>query len=249
MIKIDKGTEPEPEKYKKGEHKGKEKREVALQELEAKYASTGDVSYSDFKQPIYGYYSDALKAAQHNKCCYCERKEEGDVEHFRPKAKVSQGEGEPKQIGYFWLAYDWENFLFSCKICNQSYKKDYFPLADNTKRATPSSRNLSAEEPLLINPATENPEDFLDFEGEFIVAKDGNEKGKATIEYCGLDREPLNEARKESLDLLVYSELSLQAGMPVPETLQDLILKTLDVKQQFYAAKRAYYEKHIESLL
>lgn len=248
MIKIDKGTEPEPKKYKNGEHKGKEKRKVALGELEAKYANTGDVSSSDFKQSIYGYYSSALKVAQHNKCCYCERKEEGDVEHFRPKAKVSQGEGKPKQIGYFWLAYDWENFLFSCKICNQNYKKDYFPLADNTRRATPSLRNLSNEEPLLINPATESPEDFLDFEGEFIVAKDGNEKGKTTIEYCGLDREPLNEARKESLDSLITFIFMLRAGMALPQHVQDRILQTLDAKQQFYAAKKAFYEKHIKPL-
>lgn len=61
-----------------------------------------------------------LKAESHDKCAYCEAPvstvAHGDVEHFRPKSV------------YWWLAYCYDNYLYSCQICNQSYKKDEFPI-------------------------------------------------------------------------------------------------------------------------
>ena len=60
-----------------------------------------------------------------NKCAYCETPTTviayGDVEHFRPKSV------------YWWLAYSYENYLPSCTVCNQRYKKDEFPLLDPHK--------------------------------------------------------------------------------------------------------------------
>lgn len=70
---------------------------------------------------------ELLKAESHGKCAYCEASTEtvahGDVEHFRPKSV------------YWWLAYCYDNYLFSCQICNQSYKKDHFPVAGSPLRA------------------------------------------------------------------------------------------------------------------
>jgi hypothetical protein len=39
------------------------------------------------------------------------------VEHYRPKSK------------YWWLGYCYDNYLYSCQICNQIYKGDNFPVA------------------------------------------------------------------------------------------------------------------------
>jgi len=62
----------------------------------------------------------ALRRETHDKCAYCEASTavtaHGDVEHFRPKSL------------YWWLAYCYDNYLFSCQICNQSYKGDNFPV-------------------------------------------------------------------------------------------------------------------------
>ncbi|MEM9558495.1 MAG: hypothetical protein AAGC60_29855 [Acidobacteriota bacterium] len=62
---------------------------------------------------------DQLRSESGGKCAYCEGKAEhvahGDVEHFRPKSK------------YWWLAYCYDNFLYSCQICNQSHKSNHFP--------------------------------------------------------------------------------------------------------------------------
>jgi hypothetical protein len=67
-----------------------------------------------------------LKKESGGKCAYCEAPTalvaHGDVEHFRPKSH------------YWWLAYCYDNYLFSCQICNQSYKGNDFPLADDTMR-------------------------------------------------------------------------------------------------------------------
>jgi hypothetical protein len=60
------------------------------------------------------------------KCAYCETPTTviayGDVEHFRPKSV------------YWWLAYSYENYLPSCTLCNQRYKKDFFPIKSETKK-------------------------------------------------------------------------------------------------------------------
>ena len=49
----------------------------------------------------------------------------GDVDHFRPKSI------------YWWLAYCYDNHLYSCQICNETYKGDNFPVAG--KRLSPPS--------------------------------------------------------------------------------------------------------------
>ena len=62
-----------------------------------------------------------LKLESGGKCAYCEAPTEtvahGDVEHFRPKS------------AYWWLAYCYDNYLFACQICNQTYKGNAFPIA------------------------------------------------------------------------------------------------------------------------
>jgi hypothetical protein len=60
-----------------------------------------------------------LRKESGGKCAYCEGKAShvahGDVEHFRPKTV------------YWWLAYCWDNWAYSCQICNQTYKGSSFP--------------------------------------------------------------------------------------------------------------------------
>src|SRR4051812_31905567 len=56
----------------------------------------------EFENNIYGHsrVKSALKADQHQKCCYCEIKflgaAAGDVDHFRPKKVVQQKFGAAK---------------------------------------------------------------------------------------------------------------------------------------------------------
>lgn len=53
------------------------------------------------------------------KCAFCESRTvrfHCDVEHFRPKSS------------YWWLALCWDNYTFSCQLCNQVYKNDRFDI-------------------------------------------------------------------------------------------------------------------------
>ncbi|MDP9412777.1 MAG: hypothetical protein M3Q08_01520 [Pseudomonadota bacterium] len=129
----------------------------------------------------------ALKKDTGGKCAYCEASTDvvahGDVEHFRPKSI------------YWWLAFVFDNYLFSCQICNQTYKGDKFPisgtpaLAPVMPPALPSGQALSnllttlvldpttatdahlialwaAEDADLPNPYLEDPEPFFTYEAD-----------------------------------------------------------------------------------
>lgn len=131
---------------------------------------------------------------QHNKCAYCESripKDYNDVEHYRPKSI------------YYWLGHDWSNLLYACPICNRSYKKDLFPLKNEAARAT-SPGNLTCEEPLIINPATDDP--ALHIQYKRYMMKGITEEGKKTIELFHLNkRDELVLAREQVFEK--YSEV------------------------------------------
>ena len=194
MIKIQRGEPPKDNKLDR-------RRKKELQKIR-KAVSSGE-SYRF--EPLW---SDPkvkkfLHKSQHGKCCYCERKRderrESDVEHFRPKAEV---EGAKNHQGYWWLAYNWENLLIACKKCNQDYKKSKFPLRDESKRVCGENSNLGKEEPILINPLEEDPEEFIEYNfcmKNMVKAVGKCERGRRTVnELTGInDMEVMKERAKK----------------------------------------------------
>lgn len=83
----------------------------------------GEIEKQEFNSDRWKKAKDQLKSETHDKCAYCEAPTlmvaYGDVEHYRPKSE------------YWWLAYCYENYLVSCQICNQKFKKAKFPTASN----------------------------------------------------------------------------------------------------------------------
>jgi uncharacterized protein (TIGR02646 family) len=159
-----------------------------------------------FDSSIYGAKSvkNALIKAQQGKCAFCESQvrhiAHGDVEHYRPKGGVRQNDADPlEQPGYFWLAYGWENLFFACQLCNQSFKKNLFPLADPTRRARSHLDDLAAEQPMLIHPADEEPSTLIGFREEMAFPIDDDPRARTTIEVLGLNREELAEFRLDHL--------------------------------------------------
>ncbi|MEW8029620.1 MAG: hypothetical protein AB2792_09215 [Candidatus Thiodiazotropha sp.] len=77
-----------------------------------------------YKDGFWKIAKDHLKIESHGKCAFCETPTTvvyfGDVEHFRPKQRQM----------YWWLAYCYDNYLFSCRICN-GFKSDQFPILGN----------------------------------------------------------------------------------------------------------------------
>lgn len=195
----------------------------------------------------------------HNhKCCYCERerdeKRESDLEHFRPKAGIQE---DPAHYGYWWLAYEWNNYLFSCKACNQEHKKNQFPLSTGGIRAMGPADNLTNENPILINPIDDNPEQFIMFDWEdsndlFVKATptttDLNDRGKNTILIVGLNRNGLPEERAGFLLTLEAIAVKMHAarylGNPILfEDAQKDIKRESSYTKQFTGFRRSYFKK------
>lgn len=137
---------------------------------------------------------EALRTGQHDKCAYCETQNPSShdvVEHYRPWDGWRQQRrdvlGKPQ---YFWLAYEWENLLFACDICNdQGHKGNLFPLANPAHRATAANPAHVAEDPLLINPyGPLNPEDHITWDRDVPKARNPSPYGMTTIEVFRLDR-------------------------------------------------------------
>lgn len=163
----------------------------------------GIKKFDDFKQDIYGHRTvkDALKGAQHEKCCYCEGRFSAfavaDVEHYRPKGSIRQDGNSARLFpGYYWLAYSWNNLYWCCQVCNRNYKKDLFPLADPTKRVRSHRHDIADENPLLLDPGTMvDLRMHIQFQKEHAIGL--SEAGKTTIQVIGLNRPELKEERLE----------------------------------------------------
>lgn len=183
-----------------------------------------------FDSGIYGAKSvkNALKRMQHDKCAFCEARvthvAHGDVEHLRPKGGVRQDADGPIELpGYFWLAYDWANLFFACQICNQTFKRNWFPLRDPTRRAHLPEDDLAGEEPMLLDAAIEDPEAHITFREELAIPREDSERGATTIRVLGLNRSEIQEQR-----LKLYQELALVRDLvDQPEVGQDLIARAV----------------------
>ncbi len=149
----------------------------------------------------------------YGKCAYCETYitdfQRGDIEHFRPKAAVANEVDEPiSHPGYYWLAYDWQNLLPSCTVCNQPTtvggkkigKHNRFPVIDQHAQAP---NEVDTEQPLLINPASPKDDDdpskhlAIDIDTGLMIPL--TERGRMCIEIFGLNqRDQLIEERRRA---------------------------------------------------
>lgn len=201
------------------------------------------------------YYS-ALDGLFRGKCAYCEtniyQNSSGDIEHFRPKGNVKDyasgrivttviDGSEVEHPGYYWLAYNPSNLLYSCELCNRPNKRrsgnrtigkhDFFPL-ETTFRATQPGEEAN-ELPSLINPLSQDPEDdpekHLEMDRSGVLAAKTT-RGQICIDLLGLnDRDLPNERREKYLEVerLVrdwYVEAQRQ-NQPLADQLYDRICK------------------------
>jgi len=165
----------------------------------------------------------ALWEMQHRKCCDCERKRdknrESDIEHFRPKADVTEADEAHK--GYWWLAYEWPNLFFSCRHCNQGHKKNHFPVAN--QHAVGPTDSLLAEGALLIDPTVQDPEDFLSYDWSikdkkgkdlvFVVPRGDTAEGWTTKNVLGLNQGTLPTDRGEIIVTLQALAGKMRTGI------------------------------------
>jgi len=131
-----------------------------------------------------------LLAETMGKCAYCEAPFSGvafgDVEHYRPKSI------------YWWLAYCYDNYLATCQICNQRFKKDLFPIQNQRMQIPTITLNITngtitvqagtiapdplnqvevdkficlhqQERPLLLNPYFDDPSDYFAWRADDVL--------------------------------------------------------------------------------
>jgi hypothetical protein len=195
-------------------------------------------------------YKAAFAEAQYGKCGYCEIRViagfPGDVDHFRPKGEVwtlpdnpdDWGRQRPNSVsvegrkhsvisdvGYWWLAYEWDNWLLCCSACNSGWKGSYFPVAEAKWVLSPDQN--APENPLLLNPFDgPDPQEHLYFGdlGEVMTLNDSS-LGRETIKTCGLDRPGLRQARQDTAwraHHLVQEVLEAHTDEKLDEALSDL---------------------------
>lgn len=121
----------------------------------------GQIGQHTFKSHRWKPAKKQLLAETRGKCAYCEASIStvafGDVDHYRPKSS------------YWWLAYCYDNYLASCQLCNQRFKKEAFP-TQNRKMQSPTIRrnttdNYIAAKAGIIAPDPLNKNRVADFIG------------------------------------------------------------------------------------
>lgn len=175
-----------------------------------------------FRDPILG---EALDELFYRKCAFCESKAgqylSVDVGHYRPMIRTIGLDGVLFPDHYWWLAYEWPNLYLICATC-EKMRGSRFPIRG--PRAEPGAgwSQLLAEEPLLLDPCEDDPEEHLVFGEDGTVASD-TERGRVTIEVFGLNRKELVAAREREYRGLREAWESLQPylerGEPAPEEL------------------------------
>ena len=139
-------------------------------------------------------------------CAYCGKRiasSDLDVDHYLPSSQFP------------YLSYCWENYLPSCKRCNQALKKDYTPALLKGKVLIESCATtlvghydciynqttvyrLAGNE-RLIDPTFDHVEDHLEYNPEFHYYKSKTDIGEKTIEVFFTDIETQRSLEKISI--------------------------------------------------
>lgn len=153
---------------------------------------------------LWGELKNQLSLLRNRKCWYTESINDGahcHVDHFRPKTNALDEHGKD-QGGYWWLAFDWQNYRYSGPVANVR-KRDYFPVLQNKVNAYGGNTNL--EQILLLDPlviADTWKISFDGIEGKVLpksVDKNSLDYKRAeySIERYNLNDEGLKEGRRQ----------------------------------------------------
>lgn len=175
---------------------------IAASDEKTRKAILEKVTSSEVWRSFYQLLPDELK----RKCWYCEAeaiRSDMPVDHFRPKNKV---EDEKQHDGYWWLAFDWENYRCACTFCNsrrnfdetQGGKACRFPLENPEQRAfAPDEHDkLRNERPNFLDPFNQDDEKLLWFDNDgYPAPKPEASEEQITKVKNSIDIFHLHEAR------------------------------------------------------
>lgn len=182
---------------------------IAAPDEEARKEILKKVTSSNIWRDYYKLLPDSLN----RKCWYCEAEEirsDMPVDHFRPKNKV---EDDKQHDGYWWLAFDWQNYRCACTFCNsrrvfdetEGGKACRFPLENPDERAfVPADQiKLSNERPYFLDPFNPDDEKLLWFDNDGLpiaqplATAEQQTKVKNSIEIFHLHESRIVRARNK----------------------------------------------------
>lgn len=149
-----------------------------------------------------------LSDFSYEKCWYTETKFGGDyqeLEHFRPKKKTKNADGgdHPTHPGYYWLAFDLDNYRL-CKRRPNAKKSTFFPILDERYRASCCDDDWRDELPLFLDPMDREDCLLLSFNDNGTpIPEQGIEEQDVhrvnfTIDKYYLDERVLNKRREQT---------------------------------------------------
>jgi uncharacterized protein (TIGR02646 family) len=172
------------------------------------------------------------------KCAYCESfVEVPDIENFRPKLNATNLDGHVDDDCYWWLVFEWSNYLPACRQCN-IMKGTRFPIKGARAKPGAVGPILEREGRLLLDPCEDNPEEILLFLKDGRVTSE-DERGKVTIDVLNLNRATLIEARSRELKQLQLQLRLVEHEKFSPKALEHL-RTIMHGSEQFTAMKRQY---------
>ncbi|MCK5356727.1 MAG: hypothetical protein KAJ63_16540 [Methyloprofundus sp.] len=187
--------------------------------------------------------TDWLLDQFNNKCWYTEAPTDVasfHVDHFRPKGEVKNLD-ESKELGYWWLAFNWKNYILSGQLINTK-KSSYFPLVRGARAPENCPDcDLELETRVLIDPKT-NEARLISFEADnsYCIAISAGgisetdiDRVERTIEIYGLNRlKPLNQARRKKWDFCIkriqkYKAAGESASQVIAEVEKNSVIDSL----------------------
>ncbi|WP_346291248.1 hypothetical protein [Sphaerothrix gracilis] len=205
-----------------------------------------------------------LSALSNGKCWYSESLNPGsdkDIDHFRPKNRVDE---DPNHEGYWWLAFHWKNYRYSCQWCNQRRvntpggtkggKSYRFPVSGSF-RASQETDDWELEDIDLLDPTDPGDWKLLTFRpnGEPVPASNPEtreyQRAQVSIEVYHLHSQELVRDRKnkasevrrlvEELDTY-FSKITDPEFRRIYKNRQKDLLRLIDKGSEYSAAALAY---------
>ncbi len=212
MIHVDRARVPDPAALRSADADAERKR---AQRFFRRPTERRAQQAFDFDASLYA--ADEVRASLgelfQGKCAYCEQPLPASalvVDHFRPRSGAVGLHGSFNLDDYWQLAYEWSNLYAACPECSL-LKGSRFP--------------VEGDQPLLLDPCVDDPEQHLVFLDDGRVAT-LDERGRVTIAVLGLNRSSLVATRLAALaeppeafdTALPFAAMHRQLGLDVPKT-------------------------------
>lgn len=199
-----------------------------------------------------------LLAQFNNKCWYSESFDSTasiHVDHYRPKGRIKSKLGGPTCEGYWWLAFNWENYRICGQLLNVK-KGDLFPIIEGARCNPIDPVSLQLEAPVLIDPITdqtrlisyERDEDSCIAVPAAGIDAPDQDRAVRTIEILGLNlRDRLNAKRRDTWDECLMQIVSYQSAQAT--TGAYVLKQVIQAKVKSQLKEKIKYEAEFSSVV